>query len=133
MIKTAFIINFMLISQIAYSQQLTESLTLKILNEFVCDNIEEFEPYILHEKKELYLAIECIREMGLRGTFYEVDCNCMDIKLKIWPATDVFYQDISKTIIFNKCEVHKNKAFFTLQFHPSMGEHKVYKVKIESQ
>jgi len=112
-----------------------DSLGLKILNEFVCDNWDEFEPYVFTDKQELYLAIEC-DGLGLGiETLYQVKSNCEDITLKIWPADYVFFDGIESTIIFNECTVEKNKVIFKLQFWlnnaPGIPKYKTYEVRLD--
>jgi len=134
--KKVLIILLICCSNSAFSQELTDSLSLKVLNKFVCDNWDEFEPYVLTDKQELFLALECTHNLGMPPeTLYQIKSNCKDITLKIWPADYVFFDDIESTIIFNECTVEKDKVIFKLQFWlnnaPGIPEYKTYEVRLD--
>lgn len=121
-------------SNLVQSQDLTEAKSLEMLNRFVCNNLNEFEPYIINDQKELYLAFECVN-LGLDvETLYSVKSNCADIELKIWPADYVFFYSIYSTIIIKECIINENKITLTLQFYLNevvLQEVKIYEFLLE--
>lgn len=121
-------------SNLVQSQDLTEARSLEMLNRFVCNNFNEFEPYIINDQKELFLAFECdYLGLGIE-TLYSVNSNCADIVLKIWPADYVFFHSIYSTIIIKECIINENKITLTLQFYLNevvLQEIKIYEFMID--
>lgn len=109
---------FLGLSQVLFAQNFTEEQSITLLKSFVCDNITEFQKYVIQGENELYIATECGEDLSLiPQKRYSIVLDCVEINLKIWPHSHVFFEDKKSSILLKKCIIKKKKIIFIIDFY----------------